>query len=119
MNSLEHNGSPQPLFETDDARTYFATTLYIHPDFIPHNEGINEGLNEVINEGINEGIKKLTENGRRIYKLLQADNTVSIAVLSQKSGMSRASVERAMKELKENNLIHREGAKKNGFWMIL
>jgi len=33
INALKHNGSPDPLFETDDARTFFATTLFIHPDF--------------------------------------------------------------------------------------
>lgn len=33
--SLERNGSPAPIFETDDQRTYFKTTLKIHPGFIP------------------------------------------------------------------------------------
>ena len=33
--SLERNGSPVPIFETDDQRTYFKTTLKIHPGFIP------------------------------------------------------------------------------------
>ena len=26
-NALRNNGSPEPLFETDEERTYFATTL--------------------------------------------------------------------------------------------
>jgi len=34
--ALKRNGSPEPLFETDEARTYFATTLFIHPEFLPH-----------------------------------------------------------------------------------
>ena len=33
-NALHNNGSPEPLFETDDERTYFATTLLFHPDFV-------------------------------------------------------------------------------------
>ena len=32
-NALHNNGSPEPLFETDEERTYFSTTLYVHPDF--------------------------------------------------------------------------------------
>lgn len=32
-NALKTNGSPEPLFETDDECTYFCTTLYIHEDF--------------------------------------------------------------------------------------
>ena len=33
-NALRNNGSPEPLFETDEERTYFATTLFFHPDFV-------------------------------------------------------------------------------------
>ena len=33
INALKSNGSPLPLFETDEARTSFATTLFIHPAF--------------------------------------------------------------------------------------
>jgi len=29
---LESNGSPVPIFETDEDRTYFLTTLHIHPE---------------------------------------------------------------------------------------
>ncbi len=32
--SLANNGSPAPLFETDDERTYFKTTIKIHPEFL-------------------------------------------------------------------------------------
>ncbi len=30
--ALEANGSPGPIFETDEERTYFLTTLHIHPE---------------------------------------------------------------------------------------
>ena len=33
LNALEKNGSPKPLFETDDERTSFAVTIFIHPNF--------------------------------------------------------------------------------------
>lgn len=33
--ALRQNGSPEPLFETDEDRTFFSTTLYIHPIFLP------------------------------------------------------------------------------------
>ena len=39
-NALLRNGSPEPLFETDDERTFFATTLYIHPDFAGQAPGL-------------------------------------------------------------------------------
>ena len=30
---MEKNGSPKPVFETDDRRLYFKTSFKIHPDF--------------------------------------------------------------------------------------
>ena len=34
LDALEANGSPKPEFETDDARTYFITRLFIHEKFL-------------------------------------------------------------------------------------
>ena len=34
IKSLEKNNSPKPVFETDDDRTYFKTTIKIHPKFL-------------------------------------------------------------------------------------
>ncbi len=31
--SLKQNGSPAPKFETDKSKSYFLTTIYIHPEF--------------------------------------------------------------------------------------
>ncbi|OGU12190.1 MAG: hypothetical protein A2X61_08415 [Ignavibacteria bacterium GWB2_35_12] len=33
INALRKNGSPNPIFETDDERTFFKVTFHIHPDF--------------------------------------------------------------------------------------
>jgi ATP-dependent DNA helicase RecG len=33
INALEHNGSPLPIFETDEDRLSFAVTIYRHPEF--------------------------------------------------------------------------------------
>jgi ATP-dependent DNA helicase RecG len=33
--SLDANGSPQPVFETDEDNTFFLATLFIHPDATP------------------------------------------------------------------------------------
>lgn len=31
--TLKNNGSPDAVFDTDDERSYFITTLYLHPEF--------------------------------------------------------------------------------------
>ena len=35
LKSLRTNGSPDPVFETDDQRTYFKTVFYVHHEFKP------------------------------------------------------------------------------------
>ncbi len=104
------------MFETDDGRTFFATTLFIHPDFIPSNGEIKGEINEGINEGIN---CDLTESEELVLETLRINNTLSIPKISERSNLTRSSVERALKGLKEKEIIVREGARKNGFWVIL
>ena len=42
--ALAKNGSPPPIFETDDNRTYFKTTLLIHPEFLIESNKSSEGV---------------------------------------------------------------------------
>ena len=51
LDALEANGSPKPEFETDDARTYFITRLFIHEKFL------NEELKES-QKGAEKGAEK-------------------------------------------------------------
>lgn len=55
-NALHNNGSPEPLFETDEERTYFSTTLYVHPDFEKSKTITRDG-----NDGNRDGNDGLTE----------------------------------------------------------
>jgi ATP-dependent DNA helicase RecG len=71
IHALERNGSPLPLFDTNDTRDYFTTTLYIHPEFLNNETGtwtsagnnsakleVNErSLSEVLSE---VSLRKLT-----------------------------------------------------------
>jgi len=34
IEALDKNGSPKPIFETDDERTYFMTTIFVHEEFL-------------------------------------------------------------------------------------
>ncbi len=34
LDALEHNGSPKPEFETDEARSYFISRFFIHEGFL-------------------------------------------------------------------------------------
>ena len=34
LKSLQNNGSPLPIFETDEERSYFSVTIPVHRDFL-------------------------------------------------------------------------------------
>ncbi len=58
LKALADNGSPAPVFETDDERTYFKTSFFIHSDFtlapvlpemIPETEQVSIQVREHVN----------------------------------------------------------------------
>lgn len=53
LDALEANGSPKPVFETDEDRSYFITRLYIHEAFVKPMDELEVGNisdNEMKNE---------------------------------------------------------------------
>ena len=120
IRALKANGSPMPVFETDDERTFFLTTIPIHPDFINADEGINEEINKEINEEINEDKNLgLTDNEQLVLNAMQLDSSITIAKMCTLLGFSKATVERSINGLKKKKRICREGSNKNGNWVIL
>ena len=116
IRALKANGSPMPIFETDEERTYFLTTFLIHPDFIVSNDDGNEYANEYRNDTITE---KLTDNEQLVLNAIRMDATVTIVKMVDLLGLSKATIARATKSLREKKVIDREGANKNGKWIIL
>ena len=112
IRALKANGSPMPLFETDEDRTYFVTTIFIHPDFLTSDEGRNEERNEVTKD-------QLTDNEQLVMNAIQMDSSITIAKMASLLGLPKTAVERAIKCLKAKNKIRREGATKNGKWIIV
>lgn len=56
IKALKDNGSPAPLFKTDDERSYFLTILKIHPD-AKIEELIEEGEGEQVSEQVFQILK--------------------------------------------------------------
>ena len=104
IRALKTNGSPMPVFETDEERTYFVTTIYIHPDFATSDEPIND---------------QLTNNEQLVMNAIKIDNSITITQMMTLLGLSQTTIKRIIKELKKKNKIRREGAKRNGSWIII
>ena len=116
IRALKANGSPMPIFETDDDRTYFLTTILIHPEFTASDEGRNDGRNECRNDLITVA---LTDNEQLILNTIRLDEHITMVKMAKQTGLSKATVERVVKAMKEKNIIGREGSTKKGKWIIL
>ena len=79
------------------------------------NEAINDALNEAINNILN-GI--INESEQQIIGILKTNPTISQARISNVTGFSRSKVQRILKKLVADNVVCREGARKNGFWRV-
>ena len=100
----------------DEECTYFLTTLLIHPEFAASDEGRNDGRNEGRNDPITV---ELTDNEQLILNTIRLDEHITLVKMAEQTGLSKATVERVVKAMKEKNIIGREGSTKKGKWIIL
>ena len=107
----------QPEYSISD--NGIIVTLYNMNYNEAQNDGINDGINEEINEEINVGQKLNTEERKNIIlKLIEENEKISIQQLVENIEVSKSTVERDLKELKEENRIEYVGSRKSGKWII-
>ncbi len=114
--ALAQNGSPEPLFETDAARTFFAVTLYIHPEA---RGPVPSGIPEIVELPENISLNALTGSEHRVYMALREDPSLTKEKIAERIGRSKSTVSRALSALREKGYIVRDGANKNGRWLLL
>lgn len=114
IRALSANGSPLPIFETDEERTFFLTTLFIHPDFTMSNE--NE--NEIENEKEKAGARKKNYDAL-VMEEIKRNPRVTLSGIAANIGTSKSTVSRSIKKLKDENKIRREGSDKRGEWYVI
>jgi len=109
--ALEHNGSPPPVFETDDERLSFVTIIYQHPEFT------SDTVNGTVN-GTENGTENGTVSGVVILKYLSSTPRATYDELTEQLNISRRTVAREIKLLREQGKIKRIGSAKSGYWDI-
>lgn len=76
------------------------------------NVGVNVGVN---NNGV--GVK-LTNTQRKIYELIQANQSITHSEMAKALSVTSKTAERATKALRFR-IVRREGSDKTGRWIIL
>ena len=79
--------------------------------------GENDGVNDPVNDGVNDGVK-WTRNELRILHEMYENNDITYIELQTKLKISEQTVRRAIKRLRINMMIVREGSDKSGHWYV-
>lgn len=83
------------------------------------NDRVNDRVNDRANEGVNEDVtKNLSDKERLVYALIKKNPDITNRVLISKTNFAHATIERAVKRLKEKSLIERIGSDKTGHWKV-
>ena len=107
----------QPEYSISD--NGIIVTLYNMNYNEKENDAQNEVINEDINDVINVGQKLNTEERKKIIlKLIEENEKISIQQIVENIEVSKSTVERDLKELKEENKIKYIGSRKSGKWII-
>lgn len=118
LRALEKNGSPKPLFETDDERTSFAATIFIHPGFGDKNMVTDVvTINDTTNGTSNNS--NLSDIELKLLLILKEDPNITRNEIAEKIALSTRTVQRYLSSLRDKGYITHEEAKKSGKWIIL
>lgn len=109
---MRKNGSPMPMFETDERNMHFMATLPIHEMFLEEGGDVVE-----------VDVEKLTERQENIMKVIGASVVEGVVEtagsLAKKLGVSSRTIQRELKLLQEMNRLRRNGGDSNGEWEVL
>lgn len=119
LDALEANGSPKPEFETDEARSYFITRLFVHKGFNSVNEDEHQKEPKRSRKGAEKELKKGNERKQAIMELLIANPTMTQTQLREQLNLTRKQIQTDMKELQEEGMLIRDGSNRKGRWIII
>lgn len=78
-----------------------------------------EQTNNSVNGGVSEAKMQLSENALLVLNIIKHDGTLTQKQIVEQSKLSVRSVQRTIKELRDNEIIAREGFDKSGTYIFL
>ena len=117
LRALEKNGSPKPLFETDDDRTSFAATIFIHPEF--NQQATNQTI-QTTNQTTQTANQTNNDNTEeQILLLIKHNPRLTQVQIAYELNVPASTVKYYIRKLSKAQIIKREGTVHNGKWIIL
>ena len=107
-----YSGKPPEIVDGD----VFRIVVPLDDDYSFDVSSMSENnIYSVNNSGINSGINELRNN---IIRLMRDTPTITTAQLADTLGIHRRNIESHIRALKTNGVVQREGARKNGRWVV-
>lgn len=125
-NSLRHNGSPAPEFETDATNRYFMATIHVHPAFLKTDPDAVQTdpdmIQSVLEKELRADLEFLLAEQDTVNKLqaIITDNPViSRSKLAQELSISERKTRKIIDALRRTGRLERQGGDNNGKWVII
>ena len=112
--ALKENGSPEPMFDFDEDRTFFEIDFFIHPAFNGKNKA--NSTNKHIN--ISTSIDALKESTKRVLSIIKYNPNITASEIAIELNISSRAAQKQIASLKSVGIIERIGSDKTGYWMI-
>lgn len=118
---LQKNGSPRATFETNEERSYFMTTIPIHPNFYAHLYPDQAGGHQNpgghnVSQDVPQGVSRKTELLQAlILTMIRENNKVTRRQIAIRANLSTKSISRAISNMPILKFV---GRGVNGHWEI-
>ena len=96
---------------------YGEKAFYISDNTIIVTIPINKELLEKVDSKNDD--KGLSETEQKVYNYIKENEHITISELSDKIAVGERQIMRILNNLKDKNIIKREGSNKNGVWKII
>jgi len=112
--ALKENGSPVPILDFDEERTYFEVDFIIHPAFNGKNN-INISDKSI---RLNKSTETLKESASLILSIIKINPNITASEIALELNISSRAAQKQIANLKSLGIIERVGSKKTGYWTI-
>ena len=85
----------------------------------PVNELVNEPVNELVNELVNEPVNEPVNRQEKMLAILIEKKPITVKKLSERTGISQATIKREITALTKSGKIRRVGSDKSGYWEVI
>ena len=80
-------------------------------------DGTKDGTKDGVKSGVN-GVNNGVDGNDAIIECIKEDAYITIGQMVAVTGIPRRTIDRILKQMKENGILEREGSSRSGYWIL-